>query len=58
MDKMVSKDWKKRNTNLFIAWIDYRKAYDFVPYSWVNKYMALFGIPKNLRTLLQKSMQQ
>ena len=56
--KMVSKDCKKRHTNLFMAWIDYRKAYDFVSYSWVNKCMSLFGIAENLRTLLQKSMLQ
>ena len=35
-----------------------RAAYDFVPHSWVNKYMEMFGIAENLRTFLQKSMQQ
>ena len=58
MAKMVSKDCKKRHTNLFMASIDYRKAYYFVSYSWINKCIALFGIAENLRTLLQKSMQQ
>ena len=58
MAKMVSKDCKKRHTNLLMASIDYRKAYYFVSYSWINKCMALFGIAENLRTLLQKSMQQ
>ena len=41
-----------------MAWIDYRKAYDLVPHSWVNEYMEMFGIAENLRTFLQKSMQQ
>ena len=49
---------KKRHTNLSMAWIDYRRAYDLVPHSWVNECMEMFGIPKNLRTFLQKSMQQ
>ena len=38
--------------------IDYRKAYDLVPHSWVNECMEMFGIAENLRTFLQKSMQQ
>ena len=36
IDKTVLKDCKKRHTNLSISWIDYRKAYDLVPHSWVN----------------------
>ena len=57
-DKRVLKDCKKRHTNLSMAWIDYRKAYDIVPHSWVNACMEMFGIAENLRTFLQKSMQQ
>ena len=41
-----------------MAWIDYRKAYDLVSHSWVNKCMQMFGIAENLRTFSQKSMQQ
>ena len=58
IDKTILKDCKKRHTNLSMAWIDYRKAYDLVPHSWVNECMEKFGITKNLRTFLQKSMQQ
>ena len=28
IDKAILKDCKRRNTNLAMAWIDYRKAYD------------------------------
>ena len=41
-----------------MAWIDYRKAYDLVPRNWTNECMEMFGIAENLRTFLQKSMQQ
>ena len=58
IDKTVLKDCKKRNTRLSMSWIDYRKAYDLVPHSWVNECMEIFGIVENLRTFLQKSMQQ
>ena len=58
IDKTVLKDCRKRHTNLSITWIDHRKAYDLVPHSWVNECMEMFGIAENLRTLLQKSVQQ
>ena len=55
---MILKDCKKRHTNLSIPWIDYRKAYDPVLHSWVNECMEIFRTAENLRTFLQKSMQQ
>ena len=58
IDKTVLKDCRKTHNNLSIAWIDYRKAYDLVLHSWVNECMEIFGIGENLRTFLQKSMQQ
>ena len=58
IDKTVLKDCKKRHTNLSIAWIDYRKAFHLVPDNSVNEYMEIFGIAENLKTFLQKSMQQ
>ena len=35
IDKTILKDCRKRRTNLAMAWIDYRKAYYFVPHSLV-----------------------
>ena len=58
IDQTVLKDCKKRHTNLFMAWIDYRTAYDLVPHSWVSEWMEMVEITENLRTFLQKSMQQ
>ena len=52
IDKIVLKDCKKRHSNLSMAWIKYRKAYDLVRHSWVNECMKMFGIAKNLRTFL------
>jgi hypothetical protein len=28
---------KKRRKNLNMAWIDYQKAFDSVPHSWIEK---------------------
>ena len=41
-----------------MAWIDYKKAYNFVPHSWINECMEMFGIAGNVRNLLKKSMEQ
>ena len=32
---MVLNDWNKGYTNLGIAWIDYKKAYDMIPHSLI-----------------------
>ena len=58
IDKTVLKDCKKRHINLSMTWIDYKKAYDFVPHSSINQCMKLFGIADNMRNFLEKSIEQ
>ena len=41
-----------------MAWIDYRKAYDIVPYSCVKECLDLFGVAENIKTLLVNSMEK
>jgi len=41
--KAIYEDCKRRNKNLSIAWIDYQKAFDSIPHSWVEKLTALGG---------------
>jgi len=40
----VYEDCRRRNKNLSIAWIDYQKAFDSVPHSWVEKSIPLVGV--------------
>ena len=47
-DKAVLRDYKRRKTNLAIAWIDYRKANDMIPHSWIEECLEVFGIAKNV----------
>jgi len=47
IDKMILKNCKTRLTSLAVAWIDYRKAYDMVPHSWIEKCLDMFGIAVN-----------
>ena len=38
--------------------IDYKKSYDVVPHSWIKECLELFGVPKNIETLLVNSMEK
>ena len=53
---MVMRPCKRRSCGLGMAWIDYRKAYDFAPHTWLLKYMNLFGIAGNRVSLLKNSV--
>ncbi len=57
IDKTVLKDCKRRKTNLAMAWIDYKKAYDMVPHSWIIECLETFGIAENVRTFMSDSMR-
>ena len=52
------KDCKRWLTSLAVAWIDYHKAYDMVPHSWIQKCMKVFGIAVNFRYFVNTSMKQ
>jgi len=56
IDKMVLKNCRRRHTNLNMAWIDYKKAYDMVPHSWILESVTLVGIADNIKRLLKNSM--
>ena len=58
IDKMVLRDSKRRSTNLAMGWIDYRKAYDMIPHSWILECIKMFGIAKNVGNFLEKSMEK
>ena len=33
-----------------MAWIDYKKANDFVPYSWILECLGMLGIADDVRS--------
>ena len=55
IDKAVIRKCKRRKTNLFISWIDFRKAYDLVPYSWILQSLRIIGAAENMVRLLENS---
>ena len=54
---MILKNCKRRLTNLSLAWIDYKKAYDMVPHSWIIECLEIFKVSENITTLIRNSMK-
>ena len=44
IDKMILKDARKGSKHLAMAWIDYKKAYDMVPHSWILEALDMFKV--------------
>ena len=40
-----------------MAWIDYKKAYEMVPHSWIIACLETVGINEKIRQLLAESMK-
>ena len=58
IDRAVIKEVKSRNKNLPMAWIDYKKACDIVPHSWIIECLDFFGVAQNIKILLANSMEK
>ena len=56
VDKMIIKNCKRKLTGLGMVRINFKKALDMVPHSWIIQNM--FGIAKNMIVLLQNSMKK
>ena len=58
IDAAVIKEVKSRNRNLTMAWIDYKKADDMAPHSWIIECLDLFQVADNIKSLLVNSMEK
>ena len=58
INKAITENSKKRQTNLSMAWIDYKKAYDSIPHSWIKKVISMYKIAPNIIKFLEESMKQ
>ena len=56
IDKAVLKEARLKKRCLAMAWIDYRKAYDMLPHSWILETLGLIKVAKNIEGLLRGSM--
>ena len=55
--KAVIRNSRRRKTNLNVTWINFQKAYDMVPQSWILKTLDLVGTARNIIEILKRSMQ-
>jgi len=56
VDKLIMFLTRRRRRNLQMTWIDYRKAYDSVPHSWILKVLSMYKVADNIRSFLMNSM--
>ena len=57
IDSMVMNEAKKRHKNLQMVWVDYRKAYDSVPHSWILECLEMMKAHHSLCKFMKCSMQ-
>ena len=56
LDKAILSECKRRQKNLAMGWVDYQKAYDLVPHSWILESMNMAGVATNIIRLIKQSM--
>ena len=56
IDREVLKEARRKQRCLSMAWIDYKKAYDMVPHSWILETLRLTGVAENIRDFLKRTM--
>ena len=56
INKTIIEDRKKKKKNLSMAWIDYRKAYDSIPHSWILKTLQMYRFNEKVIRLMETSM--
>lgn len=57
INKAIIEETKSQKKNLSTAWIDYKKAFDSVPHSWIKKSLEIYKIcPVTIR-LISDSMK-
>ena len=57
MNKMILEDCKTKKKNLSTAWIDYKKAFDSVPHTWIIKCMEIYKICPVTVNFITESMK-
>ena len=58
INNSILEDCKRRARNLSMAWIDYKKAYDSVPHSWILKCLDIYKISPPIKDFLKSQMQK
>ena len=56
IDKSILADCKRKHKNLAMARVDYKKAYDMVPHSWIIECLKLTHVAENIINFVERSM--
>ena len=57
IDSTILKQAEQHQRNLYTWYIDYKKAFDSVPHSWLQKVLQVYKIPNTLSSFLTHVMQ-
>ena len=57
IDQHIRNESKTRRKNLAMAWIDYKKAYDMSPQSWILHSLKIYKILHEVINFIEKTMQ-
>ena len=57
IDQHLLNESKTRQKNLAMAGIDYKKAYDMVPKSWIINYLKMYKISDEILNFIEKTMK-
>lgn len=58
INRMILENAKSKHKNLSTAWIDYKKAFDSVPHSWILNCLQMYKVTPTLINFLKISMTQ
>jgi len=58
ISKSIYEDCRRRKKNLSRDWIDYQKAFDSIPHSWVEKSIELVGVNSKIVRFCKLSMKK
>ena len=56
-NRMIIENCLKKKRTLSTAWIDYRKAFDSIPHSWVLKALDIYKVSPGITNFLKNSMK-
>ena len=57
IDKQILREVKTKTKSIAMGWIDYRKAFDMVPHSWILECLQMFTVAENVSCLVSNSMK-
>ena len=57
IDQHILNESRNRRKNLAMAWIDFKKAYDMVPQSWIINCLKMYKISHEVMNFIEKNMK-